>query len=305
VYLNKETNFQPQLALGDMVSMPIVSHVDPDGNLYVGDHYWQRVLVYKAPFSAFGPPVSTFTPTATRTTPTATATQTPTPTYTPTMTATPTNTPPPSLISGHGKNACMMEWFTEPTAVLGRNGFPARQLSCTDDDAGCDFGAATGDNSCTFHVALCLNVMDSRFPCFPIDVATLQILRPNEAKPKGAVATANRDALENALASLGGTIRGLCTNTGPHHGQACAVAADCDSTPGRGDGVCRGRLVTFAPPFTANNICTPFAPIQVPLRQTLTRTHAERISLSAVAISSPLAHRKGGNRLKLTCKPHA
>jgi len=49
IYLNKETSYQPQLALGDLMSFPSASYIDPDGNLYVGDYDWQRVLVYKAP----------------------------------------------------------------------------------------------------------------------------------------------------------------------------------------------------------------------------------------------------------------
>jgi len=53
VYLNKDKVFQPQLTLGDMMSFPMASYVDPDGNLYLGDFDWQRVLVYKTPFAQF------------------------------------------------------------------------------------------------------------------------------------------------------------------------------------------------------------------------------------------------------------
>ncbi len=85
VYLNRHAEFQPQFALGDLMSFPSVSHIDPEGNLYVGDYDWNRVLVYRQPFAAFTPPpgtpgtpfsLSTATPTPTRNTPTPTATPT-------------------------------------------------------------------------------------------------------------------------------------------------------------------------------------------------------------------------------------
>jgi hypothetical protein len=195
-------------------------------------------------------PTSTSTPTNTPTvTPTQTRTNTPTATPTATGTATPTSTPTPTLtpapIPGWGKNACMLEWFTDPATVEVRwNGLPARHLTCTDDNPQCDFGAATGDNACTFHVALCLNVADTRLSCAPSDVVRVQVLRPNEAEPNNATKTANRDALENALTALGGIVRGQCANR-THRGQLCAVNADCDSSPGSGNGVCRGRFVEF------------------------------------------------------------
>jgi len=235
-------------------------------------------------------------------TPTPTLTSTPTVTPTPTITPTATPTPPPGLIPGLGKNACMLEWFTEPATVVGRNGLPVRQLTCTDDNPLCDFGATTGDNTCTFHVALCLNVADTRLRCAPTDVAQVQLVSPNEAKPKGAPATANRDALESALMSIGGTVGGLCANRGPHKGQFCTVNSNCDSTPGSGDGVCKGRFVVFAPPLTTDNSCTVLAPIQVPLRQTTRGFETARATLIVTAI--PGAGRREINELTLICKPH-
>jgi hypothetical protein len=53
VFLNKDLNYEPQLSLGDYMSFPSVSYVDPDGNLYLGDFDWYRVLVYKTPFAQF------------------------------------------------------------------------------------------------------------------------------------------------------------------------------------------------------------------------------------------------------------
>jgi hypothetical protein len=227
------------------------------------------------------------------------------PNATPRSTPTPTATPPPSLIPGQGKNGCMLEWFTEPATAVGRNGLPGRQLACTDDDPTCDFGATTGDNVCTFYVAMCLNVADSRVPCASIDVERVQLLSPNEAKPKDATATANRNAVENALTGLGGTVRGLCANAGPHKGQLCAVNADCDSTSSSGNGVCRGRFAVFVPPFNTDNGCTAFAPIQVPLRQTIAGFRATSVLLSVRAISDPATRKRTTNSLRLTCQPHS
>lgn len=86
----------------------------------------------------------------------------PTPTGTPTPTATPT--PPPNIIPGRGSNGCLVEWFTDPATLPGSSGLPVHVLTCTDDNAACDFGATIGDNACTFHVAVCLNVADPDCP---------------------------------------------------------------------------------------------------------------------------------------------
>jgi hypothetical protein len=247
--------------------------------------------------SASATPTVTPTPSVVRN---ATPTQTASPANTPTLTL----TPPPGSIPGQGRNVCMLEWFTEPATVVGRNGLPVRQLTCTDDDPTCDFGAATGDRACTFHVAVCLNVVDSRLSCSPTDVAQVQFLNPREAKPKDATATANRDAMENALTGIGGTVDGLCTNSGPQKGQLCTVNSNCDSAVGSGDGVCKGRFVAFAPPLNTDNSCTAFAPIQVPLKQPMTGSGAASTTLSVKVISDPSARKKGANSLKLTCKPH-
>jgi hypothetical protein len=244
-------------------------------------------------------PTSTSTPTNT---PTQTPTATPTNTPTQTPTETPTNTPTPELIPGAGRNACMLEWFTEPSTLRRRNGLPIHRLTCTDDDPACDFGATTGDNARTFHVAVCLNVADARgLRCAPTDVAQVHLLNPKEAKPKDATAAANRDAIENALTEIGGTIRGLCANRGPRKGQLCAADADCDSTPDSGNGRCKGRFVSFAPPLTATNTCTTFASIQVPLRQTTRGLRTQRAQLRLKALSS--ARQKPRNALKLIWAP--
>ena len=49
VYLNPHGDWRPQCALGDFTSMQRHSYFDRDGNLYVGDNNWARVLIYKKP----------------------------------------------------------------------------------------------------------------------------------------------------------------------------------------------------------------------------------------------------------------
>jgi cysteine-rich repeat protein len=99
VYMDHDENSIPQLALGDFVSFPSVSYVDQDGNVYLGDFNWHRVLVYKRPLERLrtAPSGPTRTPSSTRTstrTPTPSPTVTPTPTGpTPTRTTTRTTTP--------------------------------------------------------------------------------------------------------------------------------------------------------------------------------------------------------------------
>src|SRR5207249_4984816 len=157
---------------------------------------------------------STVTPTPTDTpAPTLTVTPTDTPTDTPTIAAsvTPTQTstvtPTPtvdisSLIPGGARaNDCTHEWLPDPVPAPGRTGFPANRLQCSDDDPLCDFGA-TGDKACTFHVSLCFNIAESRFACSPSDVGRVQLLRPREDLPPDATDSANRDALEAALAGV-------------------------------------------------------------------------------------------------------
>jgi len=52
VYLNPLAEQLPQMILGDFLSYPAgSSYVDPQGNLYVTDTNWSRVLIYKQPFA--------------------------------------------------------------------------------------------------------------------------------------------------------------------------------------------------------------------------------------------------------------
>jgi hypothetical protein len=50
VYLNPSKTTEPQMALGDLTSYPVTCFIDKDGNVYIGDWDWFRVLIYKKPF---------------------------------------------------------------------------------------------------------------------------------------------------------------------------------------------------------------------------------------------------------------
>ncbi len=50
VYLYPSRTTQPQMALGDMTGYPTTCFIDKNGNVYVGDWNWSRVLIYKKPF---------------------------------------------------------------------------------------------------------------------------------------------------------------------------------------------------------------------------------------------------------------
>jgi hypothetical protein len=54
-YMNYRQNIHPQLAMGDPTGYTFDAMFDPEGNLYLGDWNWNRVLIYKAPLENFAP----------------------------------------------------------------------------------------------------------------------------------------------------------------------------------------------------------------------------------------------------------
>jgi hypothetical protein len=195
------------------------------------------------------------------------------------------------------------EWLTQPVPPRLLSGVPNGTLVCQDDDPTCDFGAATGDGACTFHVAACVNVDEQRFrsrsggpACVPTDVAWIVLRSPREADPVDPSDVLNRDALEAALTTLGGVVRRQCQALGVEPSTPCATNADCG-----GRRQCRTRLVSFSPPSTAVGQCSTFADIVVPLR------HTSKGLASATRTLHLTATNSGGLRdtdtLKLTCRP--
>src|SRR4030095_14475908 len=133
------------------------------------------------------------------------------------------------LIPGGGKSStdCWHEWRTEPAAALDAKGLPKRELRCTDDDPSCDFGPS-GDHTCTFHVALCFNVEDSRLVeesvqlCVPDEIEAMTLRKPKEDMPRDALETAIRDAFEAKFGSLGACVSGVCSKPSYFSDVLCA-----------------------------------------------------------------------------------
>jgi len=197
--------------------------------------------------------------------------------------------------------------LTSPVPSRARTGVPLARLICVDDDPACDFGAAAGDGACTFHVALCLNVDERRFVdgdarplCAPSDVAWLSVTSPREPAPHGAADTHNRDALEGAIAAVGGAVRRQCEPPGTEPSTACATDDDCGRSRR-----CRGRLMVFAPPLDVHNVCTPFSDVVVPLRRVGRDTRAGTRTLRVTAATADAAAARDVDTLKLVCRPAA
>ena len=213
------------------------------------------------------------------------------------------------LIPGGGLIAsdCTHEWRAALVPARNEKGMPMNRQTCTEGDPTCDFAPA-GDNACTFHIAMCFNVAEQRFACTPTDIARVQLLQPPEAQPKDATAVANRDALETALEGLQGLVRGQCARPGSKAGQLCGANADCDSSPGSGNGLCKHCFVAFDPPLSTSNACTPFADISVPLRQTSRGFGSVTLKLKASPSNDPVTGKKrpqDTDSLTLVCKPHS
>ena len=201
----------------------------------------------------------TFTITKSNPTPTPTATPTPSavpthtpsplPTATPTHTVMPTATPtsPITCTAGAPVNSCIpggggklkdcvLEWRAPSAPVFLKDGVPKNKLFCTDGNPGCDFDGSASNGSCTFHVTLCLNNTDARFPtCQSSGVASVEVKRP-----KGT---------SNDAADAG--------NLGRLEGQA--------GSGGFGVTVVRGGTTVFAgSPNATPNLCSPPVDIVVP-----------------------------------------
>jgi hypothetical protein len=101
--------------------------------------------------------------------------------------------------AGAKTKECVLEFLmSNPAgaAVLDTRGNTSYKQSCTDGDATCDFDDVP--NQCTFQVAVCFNVVDSRFPdCTSDRTDEFEVLRPtandalNPNKPGDDVNRAN------------------------------------------------------------------------------------------------------------------
>lgn len=213
------------------------------------------------------------------------------------------------MVPGNGprRSDCFHEWLTDPVPTRARSGIPLALLTCADDDPTCDFGAATGDGACTFHVALCLNVTERRFLdhagqplCTPTDVAWMVFASPREAGPRDPTDTVNRGSLEAALVFIGATVRRQCQPPAVAPGTPCAADADCGGT-----GHCRTRFTTFSPPLDVDDVCTPFTDVVVPLRQLPSGTVTGSRTLRVTTAPSAIGAARDTDTLKLVCRPAA
>ena len=207
------------------------------------------------------------------------------------------------LIAGGGPfpTDCIHEWRTKLVASLDATGTRSNRLQCTSGASSCDSDVAPNDDACTFEVALCFNNQERRFYCPYSNIAQVEIKQPKVARPASAADGAIADQL------LGGVVRGRCQNLGPNRNRRCSQVAECDSSPGSGDGICRGRKVSFEPALAGSG-CSPFAKVRVPLQQTAAGTQAgiTTIKLKAVATNDPYTgKRRIGDidSLELSCLP--
>jgi len=107
--------------------------------------------------------------------------------------------------------------------------------------------------------------------------------------------------MEDVLVELGGTVQGTCKSPRAKRGQFCQQNSECDSAPGKGNGVCK-RVVKFGHLSTVN-ACTPFADITVALRQSHGRLRAATKTLRLSVTPNSSGSAKDSDALTLVCRP--
>jgi len=209
-------------------------------------------------------------------TPTQTVTPigpTPTPTQGPCTGAAPGN---PCIPGGRSSTDCMVEFLVTPVPTPDRHGNPKRTLVCYEGDPNCDFDPDLNNNSCTFHLSVCLNNPDPRLSCVPSDVASIEVQRPNPLRLK---TTADADNLALLESQAGGA-------------------------PG-GFGVTVFRKTTIVYPGISNaaeSACSEPLNIQVPLRQALSGRLYARTGVVRLKAYNSIAQRDV-DAVRLRCKP--
>ena len=148
----------------------------------------------------------------------------------------------PGYVTGPRKGDCLAEVCSLAPPPPDVNLLhPSNRIICKEGDPACDFGPG-GDGICTFKVALCFNVSDTRQQCvLPPKVTRISFVGPAGIYPvKNPIDQDNIDALETATLTLPGS----AISTTPR------------------------RSVLFTPPLTVTDICSPDLLFKVPLRQT-------------------------------------
>jgi cysteine-rich repeat protein len=121
------------------------------------------------------------------------------------------------LIPGRGsrRTDCLTEWMVvnpHNTPLHARNGrIPAKQ-TCRDNDPACDFDGGV-PNSCTFHVALCVNITDDTLPrCKPKPLVSYEIMRPSSRQAMASVQKASlRTTIDDTAGSMLAAPDGTCS----------------------------------------------------------------------------------------------
>ena len=152
---------------------------------------------------------------------------------------------------------------------------PSNSLTCKEGDPSCDFGPA-GDGICTFKLSICFNVSDTRIPCVSTDMVTrIHFSNPNQAYPRTATDTDNRDALEAGLLTFPG---GAISSVGQ-------------------------RSIVYTPALTTPDICTPGVLFKVPLRQTALGLKTKHTAMRYRVYQDATKRVTDGDILRMTCTP--
>jgi cysteine-rich repeat protein len=214
---------------------------------------------------------------------------------------------PENLMPGGGspKTECYSELLTRPRPALVK-GKLAKVLVCTDDDPSCDFGAATGDHTCTFKVAQCFNLSDPRYPaCVASDVSRISVKSPSDGERATPADAANRGRLASAYNALGAFYFGHCTAPADAIGDVCTEDDSCDNgSPGK----CGPLAYEFTPPLVTSPRCTDYVDFQVPLalKKSVYKKASAKISLKVLPSNDPMSgkpRKADGETVKLICLP--
>jgi cysteine-rich repeat protein len=232
-------------------------------------------------------PSNTLTPSHTPT-PTITGTPTQTPTHnTPTFTPTPGPcTLPlasnPCIPGGGTKNTdCNMEWITAPVPQSTKSGIPSNTLVCYEGDPKCDFDSDLTNDSCTFHVQICINNTDPRLACTPSSLKTFEVTAPN---PKTLKPTPNN--ISQAADDINVPV----------------LESQADGG-GFGVTVVRGQTQVFVgQPNSIPNVCSPPFSLVVPLKVANNGKPSKRRKTFRIRGTTGLGVRDT-DTLKLECRP--
>ncbi len=172
------------------------------------------------------------------------------------------------LGGGSDKTDCGLEFLlaANPANVtLDKRGNPSPKESCSDGDPSCDFDAVPGQ--CTFHLAVCLNVVDTRTPACNVTHTTFLLVKSPSAKDALNPKKPGDDVNRAALLALG----------------------DADGP-------------FFFPDDRANDCAR--VDVVVPMRPGKPTTKTLKLQTGfAATINGKVTAKKDTDTLKLTCKP--